>query len=96
MQKINLDEYKIRQLNLSPSDVASFITMNLQGLNITTFRENERNVAIVLRGINVDNKNKTNEKTNESLVDLNNLKIPVSNQNSNLNFVYLADIYRTK
>ncbi len=86
--KINLDEHKIRQLNLSPNDVASFITMNLQGINVTTLRENERNVAIVLRGINVDDKN----KTNESLVDLSNIKIPVSNQNSNLNFVYLADI----
>lgn len=90
--KINLDEHKIRQLNLSPSDVASFITMNLQGLNITTFRENERSVAIILRGINTNKNNETNFITTENLVDLNNIKIPVSNQNSNLNFVYLADI----
>ena len=94
--KVSLDYHKIRQLNLSPSDVASFITMNLQGLNITTFRENERSVAIVLRGINTNKNNDTNFITNENLVNLNNIKIPVSNQNSsqnsNLNFVYLSDI----
>jgi multidrug efflux pump len=48
--KIDIDQEKARLLGLSSQDVAAFLNTSLNGLAVTTYRERDKQVEVLLRG----------------------------------------------
>jgi len=70
---VDIDQDKARLLGVSSQDLAGFLNMTLNGSTVTTFREGEKSIDVVIRG-------DRNER--EQLAALGNLAVPTKSGKS--------------